>query len=135
MSKPTVLLADDHPKYFDKVENLLGGTYEIVGRVSDGQALVEAAIKLKPDVIVTDIWMPVLDGIEAVRRLKESGNNSKVFFLTVHADPDFARACLLYGASGYVVKARMATDLKPTIKAALAGQTFASSSLHFQIGS
>lgn len=135
MSKPTVLLADDLPNFLEKVEDLLDGTYEIVGRVGDGQALVEAAMKLKPDVIVTDISMPVLDGIEAVRRLKESGNKSKVVFLTVHADPDFARASFLNGGSGYVVKTRMAADLKPAIKAALAGQIFASPNLHFQYGS
>ena len=135
MSKPTVLLADDFPVFLEKVENLLGESFKVIGRVGDGQALVEAAMRLKPAVIVTDISMPVLDGIEAVRRLKESGSKSKVVFLTVHIDPDFTRACFLNGAFGYVVKNRLATDLKPAIRAALAGHIFASSNVHFQNGS
>ena len=126
MSKPTALLADDHPNFLEKVEKLLDGAFEIVERVLDGQALVEAAEKLKPDVIVTDISMPLLDGIEAMKRLKKSGCKSKFVFLTVHTDPEFARACFLCGALGYVVKTRMNTDLKPATEAALAGHIFAS---------
>lgn len=132
LNKPTVLLADDHPRLLEKVRNLLGRTLKVVGQVGDGQALVEAAEKLNPDVIVIDISMPILDGIEAVKRLKESGCKSKVVFLTIHADPDFVRACFIEGASGYVVKTRMATDLVPAIQAALAGHIFASPNLHFQ---
>ena len=134
MSKPTLLLADDHPNFLQKVENLLGGTYEVVGRVGDGQALVEAAKKLEPDVIVTDISMPILNGIEAVTKLKERGCEAKVVFMTVHADPDFPPACFLSGALGYVVKARMTTDLVAAVQAALAGHIFASPNLRFQNG-
>jgi two-component system response regulator NreC len=126
MSKPSVLLADDHPSLLAWEKNLLQRTYEVVGCVRDGQALVEAAMKLEPDVIVTDIFMPILNGMEAVRRLKESGCKSKVVFLTVHADPDYNWACLSMGAQGYVVKIRMAKDLLPAIQAALAGQVFVS---------
>lgn len=131
MNKPTVLLADDHPNFLEKVRNLLEQTLKVVGQVRDGQALIEAAKKLNPDIIITDISMPILDAIEAVKRLKESGCKSKVVFLTVHADPDFARACFLNGGSGYVVKTRIATDLVTAIQAAIAGNIFASPNLHY----
>jgi DNA-binding NarL/FixJ family response regulator len=81
---------------------------------------------LQPDVIITDISMPILNGIEAAKQLKESGSPAKVVFLTVHSDPDFVRACLNAGASGYLVKLRMATDLLPAIREALAGRIFLS---------
>jgi DNA-binding NarL/FixJ family response regulator len=131
LSKPTVLLADDHPNLLEKAENLLKENFEVVGRVGDGQALIEAAMKLEPDVIVTDISMPILNGIEAVTRLKESGCKSKVVFLTVHADLDYARTCFSLGALGYVVKSRMGTELLPAIREALTGRNFVSPSLHY----
>jgi len=131
LSKPTVLLADDHPKLLEKVENLLKKNFEVVGRVGDGQALIEAAIKLEPDVIVTDISMPIFNGIEAVKRLKESGCQSKVVFLTIHADPDYVRVSTSLSALGYVVKPRMGTDLIPAIQEALTGRIFISPSLHY----
>jgi DNA-binding NarL/FixJ family response regulator len=81
---------------------------------------------LQPDVIITDISMPILSGIEAAKQLKESGSRAKVVFLTVHSDPDVVRACLNAGASGYVVKPRMDTDLVPAVREALAGRIFLS---------
>jgi len=83
-------------------------------------------MRLKPDVIVTDISMPVLSGIEAANRLNESGCKSKIIFLTVHSDSDFVRTCLATGAFGYVVKSRITTDLIPAIQDALAGRIFIS---------
>ena len=132
MSKLKVLLADDHPIFLERVGKFLEPTFEVVGRVGNGQALFEAAMNLKPDVIITDISMPILSGIEAVNKLRKSGYTSKVVFLTVHADPDFVRACLAVGALGYVLKTRMATDLLPAIREALAGRIFVSSNLHYQ---
>lgn len=129
LSKPTILLADDHPGFPDIVERLLRPKFEVVGKVVDGQALFETAIKLKPDVIVTDISMPVLDGIATADRLKESGCASRIVFLTVHTDPDFVRACLATGAFGYVVKSRIDTELVTAICDALAGQLFISQHL------
>jgi DNA-binding NarL/FixJ family response regulator len=105
---------------------LLEAEFEVVGRVGDGQALVEEAMRLKPDVIVTDISMPILDGIAAVDRLKESGNSSRIVFLSVHTDTDFVRKCLSAGAFGYVVKSRVASELVPAIRHALAGNIFIS---------
>jgi DNA-binding NarL/FixJ family response regulator len=110
LSKLKVLLADDHPNLLEKVTGLLEPTFEVVGRVADGQSLIEAAINLNPDVIVTDISMPILNGIEAASQLKESGCKSKIVFLTVHADPEYVLRCFVTGALGYVVKRRMATD-------------------------
>jgi DNA-binding NarL/FixJ family response regulator len=129
MSKWRVLLAEDHPSLLAMLPSILEPTFEIVGKVADGKSLVDAALELNPDVIVTDISMPILNGIEAVKKLKESGCQSKVVFLTVHSDQDFVRACLDAGASGYVVKRRMATDLSDAMRAALAGRIFISPNL------
>ena len=126
MSKVRILLADDHPNFPELVESLLKPTYEVVGKVRDGRALCNAALTLKPDVIVTDISMPELNGIEAADELRKSGCNSKVIFLTVHSDPDFIRTCLSTGAFGYIVKPRVAVDLLPAIHEALAGHLFIS---------
>jgi len=108
------------------IRGLLEPTYDVVGCVEDGQSLVQAAGKLQPDVIVTDISMPKLNGIEAADRLRESGSSSKIVFLTVHADPDFALAALKTGALAYVLKFRINTDLLVAIGEALAGHVFVS---------
>ena len=108
------------------VETFLASTCEVLGSLPDGQSLFEAAMSLKPDVIVTDISMPILSGIEASRRLSESGCGAKIIFLTVHSDADFAQACLATGAFAYVVKSRITTDLIPAIQEALAGRIFIS---------
>jgi DNA-binding NarL/FixJ family response regulator len=83
-------------------------------------------VELKPDIILTDISMPILNGIEAATKLKESGCTSRIVFLTVHPSSDYIRACLATGAFGYVVKSQMATDLLPAIREALAGHIFIS---------
>lgn len=126
MGKVRILLADDHLSVLDVVASVLEPTFEIVGRVADGQALVEAAAKLQPDVILTDISMPVLNGIDATRRLKESDSKSRVVFLTVHKDPDFIQACFEAGALGYVFKPRMVTDLLRAVQEAFVGRGFVS---------
>lgn len=126
LAKARILLADDHPRFPEMEEGFLTSEFDVVGKVTDGSALVQQALRLKPDVIVTDISMPVLNGIAAVDQLKESGCESRVVFLTVHSDSDFVRRCLSTGAFGYVVKSRMATDLLPAIREALAGNVFVS---------
>jgi DNA-binding NarL/FixJ family response regulator len=130
LSKLKILLADDHPNLLEKVASLLEPTFEVVGRVRDGQSLFDAAMNLQPDLIVSDISMPILNGIEAASKLKDSGCRSKVVFLTVHADPDYVPACLATGALGYVVKSHMATDLLPAINEVLAGRNFISQNFH-----
>ena len=127
-----MLLADDHPGFPETIATLLGPTFEVVGKVSDGQSLVEGCVKLNPDVIISDISMPVVNGIEAAEQLKRSGTTAKIIFLTVHSDPDFVRACLATGALGYVVKPRVATDLLTAVREVLAGRTFVSPHLASQ---
>jgi DNA-binding NarL/FixJ family response regulator len=101
-------------------------TFEVVGAVEDGEALVEAAVNLQPDVIITDISMPKLNGIEAADRLRKSGSSSKIVFLTVHTNPDFVQAALKTGALAYVSKSRITTDLLIAVEEALNGCIFVS---------
>jgi DNA-binding NarL/FixJ family response regulator len=124
--KARILLADDHPRFPEMEARLLEGEFEIVGKVNDGQALIDEAMRTEPDVIVTDISMPVLNGIAAVVRLKEAGDKSRVVFLSVHTDTDFVRKCLSAGAFAYVAKSRMASELIPAIRHALTGMIFVS---------
>jgi DNA-binding NarL/FixJ family response regulator len=119
-------LADDHPNFSKIVESLLGPTFQVVGRTGDGRSLLEAAVSLNPDVIITDVSMPILDGIQAASQLNGLGCTSRIIFLTVHYDPDFVRACLATGAFGYVIKPRIAADLPFAIREALAGRIFVS---------
>ena len=108
------------------VESMLEPAFEIIGSVSNGQSLFDTAMQLKPDVVVTDISMPILNGIEAAAQLRKSGCESKIVFLSIHSDPDFMRACLSIGALGYVIKPRMANELVHAIQEALAGRVFVS---------
>jgi DNA-binding NarL/FixJ family response regulator len=108
---------------------LLGPEFEIVGEAQNGQALVEAALKLKPDVIVTDISMPILNGIKAAKRLRDAGGMSKIVYMTARSDPNFISSCMATGALGYVVKGRLASDLEPAIREAVAGRIFVSRAL------
>jgi len=124
--KTTILLADDHREFSATVAGMLRNDFEIVGTVNDGEQLVKASMKLVPDVVIVDISMPVLNGIEAAEQLSRLGNTAKVIFLTIHADADFVRACLDAGAAGYVVKSQVAMDLVPAIRQALAGKIFVS---------
>jgi len=125
--KATILLADDHQDFTALITDMLRDEFEIVGNVGDGKALVNACLQLKPDLIITDISMPELTGIDAAERLSKLGFSPKIIFLTVHADTDFVRACLDAGAAGYVVKSHVAADLLPAIQHALAGRVFVSS--------
>jgi len=126
VKKARIVLADDHPHLVEKVTQLLQPEYEVLGAVSDGQALVSAAERLKPDVLVLDVTMPILDGIEAAKKLKAQGCESKIVFLTVHSDPDYLRACLAAGGLGYVSKSRMASDLLHAVHHALTERIFIS---------
>lgn len=105
---------------------MLEPDFDVVERVRDGQALVEAAARWLPDVLVTDITMPVMDGLEAARQLKKQGSTAKIVFLTIHQDQDFVRTALEAGASGDVVKCRLASDLTIAIQEALEGRQFVS---------
>jgi DNA-binding NarL/FixJ family response regulator len=127
LAKPVrVLLADDHAAVLAQTITVLSGEFEIVGSVGNGWDLIEAATRLDPDVVVLDITMPGVDGIEAARRLHHAGCRAKLVFLTVHDDPDYMRTSLHAGGSAYVVKSRLASDLATAIHDALAGRCFVS---------
>ncbi len=124
MDRIRVLLADDHEAMLERVAGLLRTECDVVGTVTDGQQALEAARELKPDVLVLDISMPVMNGIETAHRLQEAGNPARIVFLTVHDDADFAQEAMAAGALGYVIKRRMASDLVAAVKDAHAGRPF-----------
>ena len=124
MSNPRVLIADDHRILAEGVRGLLEPEFEVVGIVDDGRELVEAAKQLQPDVIVADISMPSLNGIEAAVQLRDSGVTSKVVFLTQHREVAYARRAIEAGAAGFVLKHSAATELVTAIHEALRGQTY-----------
>jgi DNA-binding NarL/FixJ family response regulator len=124
MRLPTVMLADDHVLFTDAMVRLLEGRFQVVGTVADGSLVVDTAARLRPDVIVMDISMPKLSGIEAMRRLKASHSESKVIFLTMHADPKLATEALRLGAKGFVLKQSSGEELVDALEAALLGRTY-----------
>jgi PAS domain S-box-containing protein len=126
MGRPRVLLADDQPEILEMVAQLLEGQCEIVAKVENGESMLEAVARLDPDLVVLDISMPVLNGIEAAWRLKESGSRTKVIFLTVAEDPGFVEAAFSAGALGYVLKPHLASDVVPAVREVLQGHVFAS---------
>ncbi len=129
MSKIRVLLADDHGDMLDTVALMLVPEFDVVGTVTNGKALLSAAERLKPNVVIVDISMPILNGIEAVQRLMESGSQAQVVFLTVHESSDYVHAALATGALGYVVKPRLGVDLGAAIKEVHAGRSYLSPSI------
>jgi len=126
MSRPRVLLADDHRMVAEGVKRLLEVEFELVAVVEDGRELVEAAQRLRPDVIVADITMPHLNGIDALRQLKRVNPDVRIVFLTMHKDAAYARRALEEGACGYVLKHSAQTELFLAVRAALEGRTFVS---------
>lgn len=127
MSGVRILLVDDNRQVLDYVREFLSlGDYKVVGAVTDGQVALEAVARLVPDVIVLDISMPVLDGIEVARRVRKTQPGIKIIFLTVDMHPDICRTALQTGACGYVLKPRLATDLIPAIELAKNGGRFVS---------
>ena len=129
MNRIRVLLADDHPDFLSAVSRLLETEYEVVQTVADGQAAIDEATRLNPDLLVLDISMPVLNGIEAAKQLKAAGFAGKIVFLTVHADADYVQATRAIGAQGYVVKSRLASDLLPTLREVSAGGSITSTNM------
>src|SRR5579863_4249387 len=126
MKLSRVVLADDLAQVLSAVAALLKEKFEIVAMVTDGQAALDATLALAPDLVVLDISMPGMSGIEVARELKKRGNKAKIVFLTVHEDTDILATCLAAGGLGYVVKVLMETDLIPAMNEALAGREFIS---------
>jgi DNA-binding NarL/FixJ family response regulator len=122
--RPRVLLADDHPALLEATTALLKPQFDVVGTATNGAALVSEALRLCPDVIVADITMPVLSGIDATHRLRKSAPSAKIVFLTIHSEEQFMKACMAEGALGYVLKSHMKAHLIPAIQAALDGQSY-----------
>jgi DNA-binding NarL/FixJ family response regulator len=127
LSKIRVLLADDNIQVLEYVRDFLSANHcEIVGAVTDGQATVDAAAQLLPDVVVLDLSMPVLNGIEAAKRILEANPSTRIVFLTVEKDRETCSAALEAGASGYVLKPCLAADLIPAIELAIDCRRFVS---------
>jgi len=129
MSRPRVLLADDHRIVSEGLKSLLADDFDLVGIVEDGRELVPLAKTLLPDVVIADISMPNLSGIDALVQLKRDLPSIKVVFLTMHQDTVYARRAVAAGADGYVVKHSAASELVLAVRAALRGQTFISPSI------
>ncbi|MDG3002551.1 response regulator [Paludisphaera mucosa] len=124
MTRPTVLLADDHRILAEGVRGLLEPEFDLVAIVADGRALVEAAAELRPDAIVADISMPLLNGIDAIVQIRRAGVASRVVFLTMQRDVSYARRAMEAGASGYVLKHSAHDELIKALREALAGRTY-----------
>ena len=124
MKKTRVLLADDHTIVAEGLVSLLEPDFDLVGRVDNGRDLLKKAEELSPDVIVTDISMPLLNGIEALRQLKKAKPDVRVVFLTVHADVSYITEAFRAGAAGYVLKQSAAEELRLAIKAVHEGRTY-----------
>jgi DNA-binding NarL/FixJ family response regulator len=119
-----VLLADDHTLLLEAFKKLLEPDYTVVGAVADGRALLAAAAQLKPDVIVLDIAMPLLNGLDAARQIKKAMPAIKLIFLTMNEDPNVANEAFRAGASGYLLKTSALSELSKAIKEALCGRSY-----------
>jgi DNA-binding NarL/FixJ family response regulator len=128
-SRPRFLIADDHAIFAEALRGYLERTYPVVGVVSDGRALIEMALRLKPEVIVADVAMPILNGLDAARRIKEQAPNIKFIFLTMRDDPNLAAAALELGPIGFVLKHATGTELLKAIDHVLHGKSYLTAKL------
>jgi DNA-binding NarL/FixJ family response regulator len=124
MTIPRVLLADDHTLVLEGFRRIVEQSCEVVGAVEDGRALLEAATRLRPDLILLDISMPLLNGIDAARQLKKTLPDVKLVFVTMHADPAYVTEAFKAGASAYLLKRSAARELDQAIDSVLKGQYF-----------
>ena len=124
--KPRVLLADDHAALREALSELLADATDLVGQARDGRELVESARRLSPDVVVTDMAMPQMNGLDAMRQLKAEGSTARFIVLTVDRDPHVAKEAIRAGASGYVFKQAAGEELLDAIRRVMAGQTYLS---------
>ena len=130
LSRVRVLLADDHHELLERVKSILTTDFDVIGSAINGHDLLALAEALRPDVVVADISMPGLNGIEAVRQLLENGSTAKFIFLTLHEDVAFVGACFAAGAMAYVLKRRTSMDLVIAIQEVLVGRRFVSPPLN-----
>jgi DNA-binding NarL/FixJ family response regulator len=121
-----ILLADDHVLVAEGIQKLLEPEYELVGIVADGRSLVTAAAKLQPDIVVVDISLPLLNGLDASQQLKKNNPNLKIIVLTMHSEPNFVTQAFRVGVSGYVLKQSVGSELVQAIREVVKGRTFVS---------
>ena len=126
MRRPKILLADDHTVILDGLRSILAADFEIVGAVTDGRALVAAFKKLRPDLVLTDITMPLLNGLDATRQIKKVDLGAKIIFLTMHPDVALAKEALSAGGSGYLLKHSPASEIVTAIRQVLEGRNYLS---------
>jgi DNA-binding NarL/FixJ family response regulator len=124
-----VVLADDHCEVIAKIRGILGDEFDIIEAAENGRQAVTAVLALDPDIFVTDISMPLLNGLQAARSIQKTNSRVKIIFLTIHEDRDFIAAAFSAGATGYVTKRRLSTDLVLAIQEALKGRAFVSNSI------
>jgi len=124
MRKPRILLADDHALVLEGFRRILEGHYELVGTVGDGRALLEAAKTMHPDIVILDISMPLLNGIDAAAQLKKICPKAKLIIMTMHADTDYVRSAFEAGASAYVLKRSAVDELEQAIRAVIEGHSY-----------
>src|SRR5262249_48402912 len=124
MSRPRVLLADDHTLLLDAFARLLADECDVVGAVTNGRALLSAAVELRPDIVVVDIAMPLLNGIDAARQLKRLLPDTRIIFLTMNEDADLAAEAFRAGASGYLLKRSAASELMAAIREAMKRRSY-----------
>jgi DNA-binding NarL/FixJ family response regulator len=124
MARPRILLADDHALLLGAFQKLLEADFEIVGQATDGRALVAAVESLKPDVVVLDISMPLLNGLEAARQIKQKAKSTKLVFVTMNEDGDVAAEAFRAGASAYLLKRSAASELSTAIREVLQGRSY-----------
>jgi DNA-binding NarL/FixJ family response regulator len=124
--RPRCLIADDHLIFAEALKIFLERTYPVIGVVADGRALIEAALRLRPEIVVVDVGMPVLNGLDAVRRIKEDAPNVKFIILTMQADPNLAAAALELGSIGFVLKQAAGSELLKAIDHVLHGKVYLS---------
>jgi DNA-binding NarL/FixJ family response regulator len=129
MSPATVLLADDHTIVIEGLRRVLEPTFTVVGAVADGRALVAAAHALNPDVVVADVSMPILNGIEAARQIRLTDPQVRIVFFTMHSDVVYASEAFGAGASAYVLKSSAGAEIVTAVREALAGRTYLASAM------
>ena len=129
MYRPRLLLAEDHAETAERLRKLLRVDFDVIASVEDGRALVEATVRLSPDVIVADIAMPGVDGIAATTLIRRHDPNARIVLVTVHSESTLVEAGLAEGALGYVLKDTAGDELVPAVHAALAGRQYVSREL------
>jgi DNA-binding NarL/FixJ family response regulator len=129
MKRARIILADDHTLMLEGIRSILAPHYDIVAEVSDGRALLEAAIRLRPDLIVLDVTMPLLNGIDAAIQIRKTVPGVKLLFVTMHANPAYLEAALNAGGTGYVLKSAAGEDLLAAVQSVLEGRMYVTGGL------